>query len=131
MFAGFVLLHRPGSNQELVESLCSSRRLVGEIPSHRSKWNENFIDIPAVIAGILLLLCHDTDYKIRNVVQVHIFAKRIATLRKELLRRVRAQKCHSTRVILVVPVVESPLADREAANVSELRIRTGHQKSCV
>ena len=47
--------------------------------THRGEGKKNFVDIPAVVAGVLLLLRHDTDYRIRKVVQIDRVADGIAS----------------------------------------------------
>jgi len=40
-----------------------------EVTSHRREWDEDFVDVPPVVTGVLFLGRHHTDYGERNVVE--------------------------------------------------------------
>src|SRR5262249_41293124 len=98
-----------------------SGRLIGEVATHSGEWDEDFVDIPTVIARVLLLLLHDADNGVGNVVEVDGLINRTA-LGEELLCRVTAEKCYPPRLVLIVPVVEAAGSDTETTNFAELRI---------
>ena len=123
--AGFMLLHRPGRHQQLIKRCRGAGRLVGEIAPHGGEWNEHFVDVPAVVAGILLLSRHYADDGVRKRIQIDAFTDGIAP-GKKLLGGIAAHEGHASRFPLIIPVVETAVAHVEAANVTERRMRSGH-----
>src|SRR5215475_1298239 len=108
-----------------------SRRLIGEVATHSGKRYEDFVDIPAVVARVLLLFLHDPDHGVGNVVEVDRLIHRTA-LGEELFGRVTAEECYPPGLVLIVPVVEAAGSDAETTNFTELWIRTGHQqRGCI
>ena len=102
-------------------------RLVGKVTAHRGKRQEDFVHVPAVVAGILLLLRHHADDGVGKIIQIDRVAHWIAS-GKQLLGRIRAEKGHAPGFAHVVPVIETSHSDIEAANIAEGRIRTGHRE---
>src|SRR5947209_17168393 len=102
-----MLGYRFWRDQQLIESMGRAGRLVREIAAHRRERNENFVHVPTVVAGILLLLRHDADHEIRDSVQVNIFIERVSSFGEQLLGSVAPEKRYPAGLALVVPVVEA------------------------
>ena len=125
-----MLVDRFRSDQQLIKRRICAGRFVGEVASHRREGHEDFIHVPAIVAGVLLLLRHHPNDGVGKIIQIDRVAHGIAP-REQLLGRVGTKKRHAPGLTHVVPVIEASGADVEAANVAELRIRSGHRESCV
>ena len=68
--AGFVVLDGAWHDQQLVEGVGRARRLIGELAPHGGEGDEDFIDVPPVVTGVLFLGRHDADNGEGYVVEV-------------------------------------------------------------
>src|SRR5581483_9265261 len=116
--------------KKLVERGACARWFVRKITPHGGEWQKHFVDIPAVVTGVLLLLLHDSNYGIWEIVEINVFSYRIAT-GKKLLRRVRSQEGDTPAFAHVVPVVEAALAYIQGTDVAEWRIRSSNGECSI
>src|SRR5215475_11312077 len=94
--------------------------LRGKIALHGGERDEHFVDVPAVVAGVLLLLLHHADHGVGKVVEMDRLTDRTAT-RKKLLGRIGSKERHAARLFFVTVVVKAPFAGIQGAYVTELR----------
>src|SRR5579859_6602762 len=106
VFAGIMLLDRFRRHQQLVKSRICSRWFIGKIAPHRRKRHEHLVHVPAVVAGVLLLLRHHANHGIGKIVQINRISHWIAA-GKQLLCRVRPEECHAPGLAHVVPIIET------------------------
>ena len=125
VFAGLMLFNRLGSDQKMIECSRRAGRLIREIPPHRGKRDEDFIHVPAVVAGVLFFGGHDSNYGKRKIVQIERLPDGISS-REKLLGGIGANECYAARLMHVRPIVEAAVSHVEAANVGKRRIRSGH-----
>src|ERR1700722_8777433 len=114
------MLDRAWDDEQLIESLGSARRLIGKVAAHRGERDENFVDVPAVVAGILLLRRHDADHGERYVVEIDELANG-GPAGKELLFGIGTEERDAPFFGDVILIVEAAFADVEAANLGKLR----------
>ena len=74
-----MLRDRLRRDQQLIERRVRARRLVGKIAAHGGERQEDFVHVPAVVAGVLLLFRHHADDGVRKIVQIDRVADRIAS----------------------------------------------------
>src|SRR5579863_9005317 len=129
-FASLVLLVGLGRDQQLVKSGRSAWRFVWEVAAHGAEGNENLVHVEAVVTGILFFLLHHSDYGVGEIVQINVFAHGIAA-REELFGGVTAEESDATAFAIVIPIIETTLADAEAADVLKRRQGARHQKSSI
>ena len=108
--AGFVLVDGFRRDQQLIEGCVGAGRLIGKIAPHGRERHEDFVDVPSVVTGVLLLLCHDSNHGKRKVIQINRLAHRVAS-GKQLLRRIGAEECNATAFAHVAPIVKTADAD--------------------
>ena len=73
---------------------------------------------------------HHSDDNIRNLVQIQVLPNRIAT-REQLFGSIGPQKSHPTSLSLIIPVIETSLANAQTTNFAKLWIRSRHQQCCI
>ena len=91
------------------------------------KGDEDFVDVPPVVAGVLFLGRHHADNGEGNVVEVDELPDGRTTA-EQLLFRVGAEEGDATAFGDVTLIVKAALADAEAANLGKLRGRAGYRE---
>ena len=125
--ASFVVLDGAWNDEQLVESFGRTRRPVGKVAPHGRERDEDFVDVPAVVAGVLFLGRHDADNREGNVVEIDELPD-CWTAAEQLLLRIGAEEGDATAFRDVILIVEAAFADAEAANLGKLRRRAGDRE---
>src|SRR5208282_6743101 len=124
---GFVMFDRAGNDYQLVESFGRTWGLVGKVTPHGWERDEDFVDVPPVVAGVLFLRRHHADNREGNVVEVDKLPEGWTTA-EQLLFRVGAEEGDATAFGDVTLIVKAALADAEAANLGKLLGRAGYRE---
>src|SRR5215470_876432 len=120
IFTKVVDLYRTRCDQQLIQIMRRRRRLRREISLHGGERDEDFVHVPAVVAGVLLLLLHHADHGVGKVVEMNRLTDS-TTIREQLLRRIGSKERHPARLVFVTLVVKASFAGIQRAYVTERR----------